>query len=160
MIVDELIYNRTATDVEELARLAEAIKAGTATSAQAQQYLNGVNKGAYGVSDLVRVENAVVYIRDRLQEFGYRVDLEIVGKWSKEYLPTQDDFRRYFNNIAIIRATLEEHKNSPPVPSSDISLFGYAEANAVEKILVDMEDLLNRIAAAWFYSNDIYSGEV
>lgn len=160
MIIDELIYNRTSVDVEEIAALAEAIKAGTATAEQVQQYLNGINKGAYGVSDLNRVETAVAYIRDRLRDFGYPISLSTVGEWSKERLPTSDDFNQYFANIAAIRAMLAEHKNSPPVPSSDISGFGYAEANAVEQILVDMEEILNRIATAWFYSNDIYSGEV
>jgi hypothetical protein len=160
MIINELIYNRTAPDVEAVAALAEAIKMGTATAEQVQQYLTGVNKGAYGVSDLERVETAVVYIRDRLRDFGYFLALTTVGGWSKERLPTPDDFSRYFANIAAIRAVLTEHKNSPPVPFSDISAFGYAEANAVEQILVDMEELLNRIAKAWFYSNDIYSGEV
>ena len=155
-----LITDRTAVDVDEVAALAEAIKVGTATAGQIQQYLNGVNKGAYGVSDLIRVETAMGYICDRLRDFGYPLVLLAVGEWSKDRLPTADDFNHYFANIAAIRAVLAEHKNSPPVPSSDISVFGYAEANAVEQILADMEELLNRIAAAWFYSNDIYSGEV
>lgn len=160
MIIDELIYDRTATDVSEVVALAEAIKAGVASPEQVQQYLSGTNKGAYGVSDLNRVETAVIYICEKLRNFGYTLVLTTVTDWSKEQLPAPRDFERYFANIAAIRAVLEAHKKSPPVPSSDIAKFGYVEANAVEQILVDTEELLNRIAESWFFLNDIYSGEV
>lgn len=155
-----LITDRAATDVNEAATLAEAIKVGTATAEQVQQYLTGTNKGAYGVPDLNRVEAAVIYMCDKLRNFGYTLVLATVTDWSKEQLPTPRDFERYFANIAAIRAVLEAYKKSPPVPSSDISKFGYVEANAVEQILADTEELLNRIAESWFFLNDIYSGEV
>jgi hypothetical protein len=34
------------------------------------------------------------------------------------------------------------------------------QANALEQILVDIDLILDRIKEAWFYANDIYSGEV
>lgn len=36
----------------------------------------------------------------------------------------------------------------------------YTVANNIEKILVDINQLLINMAADWFYSGEVYSGEV
>ena len=49
--------------------------------------------------------------------------------------------------------------NTPDVPA-DMESFTYQEANNIEKILLDIDTLLTGIEQSWFYSGDVYSGEV
>ncbi len=156
--LQNLITDRTQVDVAYCAQL--KAKGWHGMSDVEKNEWHASMKGAYNHTDLNRVEAAAAYINERIRDFGYSLDLVTHVTWSRENLPSSEDFERYFENIEKIRALLEEHKSSPPTPSADISMFGYEEANHVEQILLDMEDLLNRIAAAWLFSNDIYSGEV
>ena len=36
----------------------------------------------------------------------------------------------------------------------------WSGANDIERILLDVEQLINNMAAAWYYSGDLYAGEV
>lgn len=49
--------------------------------------------------------------------------------------------------------------STPPTPDSANNLT-WQEANNIEQILLDVDELLTRMAAAWFYSGELYAGEV
>ena len=154
-----LITDRTLTDVETVKKLAEAIKSGEATEAQVQEYLTVHQKGAYTYEDLNRVESAVVYVANRLKEFGYGTDIRPVETWSMENKPNKEDFDRYLWNIAQIRSAITVFKSTPTTPNSMVG-FDVDQANALEQILVDVDQILNKIQAAWFFLGDLHAGEV
>ena len=158
-MLENLITDRSPTDVEAVKELAEAIKHGTATEEQVQQYLNVHQKGAYTYEDLNRVESAVVYVANRLKEFGYGTDIRPVETWSVENKPNKADFDRYFGNVAQIRSAITVFKSTPVAPDS-IAEFDVNQANALEQILVDIDQILNNIQAAWFFLGDLYIGEI
>ena len=159
MIVDELITDRTPEDVEAVRSLTEAIKAGTATEEQLSEYLNVIQKGAYTYRDLNRVEEAVQYVAARLKEYGYLSDMLVARSWSVENKPNQEDFDRYFGNVATLRAAISVWANTPETPNS-INGFDVGKANALEQVLVDVNRVLDHMANAWFYSGDLYMAEV
>ena len=47
----------------------------------------------------------------------------------------------------------------PQVPP-DMDRLNYEEANDIEKILLAVDDAITRISKSWYYSGDIYAGEV
>lgn len=159
MIIESLITDRTLADVAAVSSLAEAIKNGTATEEQVQQYLNVHQKGAYNYTDLNRVEDAVAYVSERLKEFGYLPVLPVTKIWGVADKPNESDFTRYFGNVAMLRRAIAVWATTPVAPSS-VEGFGANEANALEQILVDVDLVLTRISQAWFYSGDLYSAEV
>ena len=154
-----LITDRTEQDVETVKQLAEAIKAGTATEEQVQQYLNVHQKGAYTYEDLNRVEAAVAYVAKRMREYGYLGELQTVEYWTMEDKPNQLDFERYLGNIARIRAAVTVWPSTPEAPDSIVG-FDVNKANALEQILMDVNQVLNKIQAAWFFLGDLHAGEV
>ena len=154
-----LITDRTAADVEAIANLSDSIKAGTATADEVRQYLNEINKGAYTYRDLNRVEEAVLYVSARLKECGYLELLPVVESWSVEDKPNVKDFERYLGNVARIRNAIAVWASTPNAPTSMVG-FDYNKANALEQILVDVDQILNLIKGAWFFSGDLYSAEV
>ena len=152
-----LITDRTAADVERYLTLRNKGFANL-TAAERTEWLSPM-KGAYNFTDLNRVEEAVQYLAEKLRERGYRVDVSTAKTWTMTSLPTLSDMNRYLNNIAVIRSAFATLSTTPQAPSS-IRNFTYKEANAIEQILVDVDQLLTNMMSVWFFSGDLYSGEV
>lgn len=159
MTLDEfnLITDRTQADVERFAELQAKGWRGM-TEDEKTEWETSL-KGAYNHTDMNRVESAVEYVANRLTEAGYVV-LPIVRKsWTGSDKPTLDDIKRYMKNIADIRAALTIFATTPEAPTTEKRLT-YQMANDMEQILKDVDDLISRMVSAYFYSNDLYSGEV
>ena len=158
-MLENLITDRSLGDVDAVKVLAEAIKAGTATEEQVRQYLDVNHKGAYTYRDMNRVEDAVYYVATRLKEYGYLRTLPPIRQWAVEDKPNLEDFERYFGNVATIRQAIAVWESTPEAPDSVVG-FDVNTANALERILVDVDQILNYMKDAWFFSGDLYSSEV
>ena len=159
MMLEHLITNRTQADVADVKSLAEAIKLGKATPEQVQQYLNVHQKGAYTYEDLNRVEAAVWYVVGEMKSCGYLQYLPVIQYWERDDKPNEEDFNRYFGNVAMLRSSIPIWNSTPEAPTGVVG-FDFHKANALEQILVDIELILEYMKQAWFYLGDVYSGEV
>lgn len=123
------------------------------------------DKGHYNASDLNRVNAACLTLAEKMRGYGYVVSISLPiiendrTEWLISDIPTAAQMAHYLQNVAKIRSVLDALPTTPEVPA-DMSGLTYQEANEIEQILVDVEILLNNMAAAWFYSGEIYSGEV
>lgn len=153
-----LITNRTQADVDRVAALAARVSAGTATAAEKTAWASDL-KGAYNASDLNRVGSAVAYVAGRLNGYGYAVAVSPKQDWTVSDIPTAGDMETYISDVAALRGAIAVMVSTPPTPDSASGLT-WQEANDIEQILTDVDDLLTRMAAAWFYSGDLYAGEV
>lgn len=100
-------------------------------------------------------------------------DVAISGttvSWTEEDIPTQADLETYLQNVVTIRGLLEVASGTPELPASMAGLT-VDGANAIEAALLAadaargamealMKDMINRTAAAWHFSGEIYAGEV
>ena len=152
-----LIMDRTAADVERYLTLRNKGFANL-TSAERTEWLLPM-KGAYNYTDLNRVEEAVQYVASRLRERGYRVDIAEAKVWTMSSVPTLADMNQYLNNVSVIRSAFATFATTPQAPSSIVG-FTYKEANDIEQIIFDVDKLLDNMMSVWFFSGDLYSGEV
>ena len=152
-----LITDRTQADVERHAELKAKGWQGMTDDEKAEWETS--LKGAYNYTDMNRVEKAVEYVSNRLTEAGYVVTPIVKKNWNGTDKPTFGDLQRYMKNIADIRAALTTFSTTPEAPSTEKKLT-YQMANAMEQILIDVDDLITRMIGAYFYSGDLYSGEV
>lgn len=152
-----LIMDRTAADVERYLTLRNKGFANL-TSAEKAEWLAPM-KGAYNYTDLNRVEEAVQYLAGKLRDRGYRVDIGTIKTWTMNSLPTMADMNRYLDNIRVIRSAFATLSTTPQVPTS-IAGLTYKEANDIEQIIFDVNKLLENMMSVWFFSGDLYSGEV
>ncbi len=158
-IIDSLITDRTQRDVDRVTELEDKINGGTATAAELQEYL-GSMKGAYNTADLNRVGNAILYLADWLNANGYPVKVTPKTDWvDNEVLQDAQELTHYLDQVQIIRGVLPLPGNTPTVPA-DVEQLTYQEANDIERILQTIEAMTKNMAAAWFYSGEIYAGEV
>ena len=158
-VIDNLITDRTSSDVSRWSELKSKGWSGMTESEKAE-WSAGM-KGAYKYTDLNRVNEAMVYLQNRLRGYGYLVDvvppvIEEGGTtrpyWAEGDIPTLSQMEQYLQNVSNIRAVLEVLQTTPPVPSDMVGLT-FEEANDIERILVDVETVINRVVAGFFRSN-------
>lgn len=120
--------------------------------------LSGYLKGAYTAEDKNRVGNAVNDLSERFYEAGYEMTQTAKTDWTDEAEPSENDLLTYLYLIGKIRDKIAVLESTPSVPA-DMRFFGYEEANNIEKILADVDLLLNNSQNAVFYSGELYGGE-
>ena len=151
-----LIYDRTQFDVDRVNALAEKGWAKM-TQSERDEWSAGM-KGAYNATDLNRVQAAVRYLKDRLESVGYGVNLSEQRTWTQQDTPNVSDLYKYLNDIATIRRVFNLLKTTPAAPNS-MAQFTYIKANAIEKILHDVDVLLSNMIASFVYSGEFFGGE-
>ena len=152
-----LITDRTQADVDRYTELKDKLWDGM-TEVEKAEWKTAL-KGAYNYTDLNRVEGAVEYVAGRLTEAGYVVAPVVKKNWTRTDKPTLADLKRYIKNIADIRAALATFETTPEAPTTGKRL-NFQMANAMEQILTDVDDLVSKMISAYFYSGELYSGEI
>lgn len=153
----DLITDRTAQDVQAVMTL--IAKGSTNWSEEERMlWLSGM-KGAYNATDLNRVESAVNYIADRYKIAGIFPVVVTKTTWTMDEFVSNEEAERYLQNIRVLRSRLPMPAGVPEVPA-DMNKFTYQEANNIEAVLVLIDSIITNIIAAWYYSGEIYCGEV
>lgn len=119
----------------------------------------GTPKGHYNATDLNRVGQAMQYVAERIVDMGGTCVVNPKTDWTMQDIPTEVQMAAYLSDLAVIRAAYAALPDTPTVPSS-MERMGYGAANDIERILQDVDTLLTNASAAWFYSGDLYGGEV
>lgn len=119
--IKALIYDRTALDVAEK-----------------------TDKGYYNATDLNRVQTAMKYIAERFNEYGYEITLNNSPVWSISDIPNQGQLSVYLSNLSKLRNVLNVLVTTPAVPP-DMEGITWQEANDIEKILADIDWILNQM---------------
>jgi len=187
MIIDELVIWRTAAHVQRRIQLG-SIAWQDMTPAEQDEFYNGVydeqlfdvtgeplfdisgeplivagntprRLGAYDYADLNRVESAVAYLSTLLVTLGYDASCVTKADWVESDIPTPAEYARYIGNIARLRAVLELSATTPTTPAT-MRYLTYGAANDIEQILRDVYQAIRRMTTSFFYSGEIYAGEV
>ena len=138
--MDELIYDRTAQDVE-----------------YALSHPDDVSflKGAYNYTDLNRVESWCQYLANLLTGYGYPVSIITKTNWTMEDFPTQANMERIRQNVQALK---NAYYSTTSMPTS-LENMTYDKANAIEKILNEIDTYSKNMIASFLYSGTFYSGE-
>ena len=113
----------------------------------------------YNITDLNRVGQAMRYVAARLRACGFDVVVTPRTDWVWTDRATPAAAKRYLNNLRLIRKALVLFASTPNVPSGKRP-FTADEANDIEKILIDAEDMVQRTMQGWYFCGDLYAGEV
>lgn len=116
-------------------------------------------KDHYEIEDLNRVGEAMQYVAARLRSCGWDVDVSPRTDWKWTDRVTLAEAQRYLRNLHKIKDALVLFANTPPLPG-DERPFDAEEANNIEKILLDVEAMVQLTIDGYLFSDDLYSGEV
>ena len=118
------------------------------------------DRSYYNATDLNRVESQTHYIETLLQMYSYfNSQLNCKQDWLMTDLPTQTQMRRYLNNIKQLMNAYYLKTTTPQLPP-DMDDLTIEEANAIERILYDMQILIENMVSQFNYSGELFSGEV
>ena len=148
--MERLIYDRTQKDVQRVAELDKKFRLGTITTAEVEEYLSGM-KGAYNATDLNRVGEVIEYIAERLKSAGYGFGLTVKKDWQISDVITVENTAYYLDAINTLRRWFVARKDTPDTPA-DLSGLTYTEANNIEKILFDIDELITKMIEQQYYS--------
>lgn len=154
----ELIFDRTQEDVQKVTELEKKFRMGTITDTEIEEYLSDM-KGAYNANDFNRVGAAIEYVAERLKNEGYGFGLSAKQDWQKSDIPTAKNTAYYLEAVNTLRRWFVTYKDTPETPA-DLNKLTYAEANNIEKILFDLDELITKMIAHKYYSGELYAGEV
>ena len=120
---------------------------------------NETDKGFYNASDLNRVGAAVEYIAGRFAALGYACPVTVKKDWLTSDAPTASQLETYRQNIVALRSRIAVMASTPEAPASMAGL-NYVKANNIEQILLDLDALITNITKSWYFSGELYAGEV
>ena len=160
-VMPDLITDRTDADVDEAKRLRDKLIAGEAlTDEESARYFAGI-RGAYNASDMDRVGAAVRYVANRLNAEGYGAYVSPKTDWHMADIVRQSDWNKYLDEVRHLRRKLTLMRTTPQITDGMYSgLKSYAEANAIEQILVDLDWMLTNIIRNYIYAGEVFAGEV
>lgn len=118
--LDDLIFDRTIEDIQNL-----------------------TDKAYIDYNDLNRVESAVKWVSYVLNRYGYRNTTHNKLNWQMNEFRTDADMERLRNNINAIRAAYYTPESTPLTPSK-ITYTSIYQANAIERIIYDLGELIEK----------------
>lgn len=143
-----LITDRTSSD-STYAKSFQGKMWSELSTEQKAEYLLGL-KGAYSYVDFNRVENAVSYISELLAAHGYPNTVNVKTDWTAEDIQNFKEIQRYIDNIAELKNKYYSNvEGDLPTTSNWLTIDG---ANYIEKVLVNIEDLLKNMEQYFVYS--------
>lgn len=156
-----LVTDRTVADVSRWLMLRNKGYANM-TVAERAEWDAAQMKGAYNPAyDMNRVGVALNSIRDRLAAANYLPSSVFAAKtnWTAADIPTAADLSAYLGHVETVRGAIALFATTPKTPANSGGL-DYQEANDIEKILFDIDQLIENMLAARFFCGELYGGEV
>lgn len=155
-IIDDLIYDRTAADVDAVKALRAKGLAGM-SAAEIAEYLAGM-KGSYNYMDLNRVGQALIYVAAELNANSFSVVVNPKTNWTITDIPTLAQMQQYLDDIAAIHDAVPMPTAAGSVPDS-MAYLDYKKANDIERILYYADKIANDIIAIFLRSGVWNSGD-
>lgn len=146
-IIDELIYDRTDEDIE-IARQCKRTNT---------PFPSDNLKFSWDNRALNRTEEAMEYVNEIFKELGYNASMRFKKDWTNEPI-TEDEANRYVRNLTILRNYLVLTSETPTAPTT-INGMTIERANEIEKIIYDINIMLENLMKIFRYADDVMAGE-
>lgn len=150
-----MIYDRTYEDVEKALEIVEnkIKKFETLTDDD----ISALERGFFTLETANRIESKQAEICPALAKEGYYTQASNhKTDWASDDVFYDTDFERIVGISTRIRKCMAMYEDTPSAPKAE---FYYTEINKIEKILVDIESLLEDLISHERECNTFYCGE-
>lgn len=153
---EHLITDRTQEDVKRVQELAK--KGIDQMSEDERAEWDTDLKGAYNASDLNRVGEALIVVRDRLRTHCIDVPAEVRTDYVVGEILTKELMDAYIESANAVWASVP---HSAPKPPSSINDLDYEGANNIEKVIIAVDDVLESREVGWIYADEeLFAGDL
>lgn len=139
-----MIYDRTLADVEEARRIRETKVKNFETLSQSE--IIALERGFLTNETLNRIENKQTELKNKLQNAGYWNNEIENSIWTEDDYFFLEDWQRILHNQNILKNSYYVYADTPQTPTEKIN---YTNLNAIEKLLVDIEAIIDEMKAQY-----------
>ena len=156
-VIDTLIFDRAESDITELHTLKD--KGFVNMTTEEQTKWNAGMKGTYNISDINRVNAAVTYLQQLLQDCGYHVTISVGTDLTNSDLYNETYCLNYLANIQNLIDGYFTMTETPSLPATTEDILTLTGANAIEKILHDIDYIIENMQAYYIHSGVATAGQ-
>ena len=149
-----MIFDRTQNDVDTaiLIRNTKVKKFEALTESD----INYLERGTITINTLNRIESKQHELKNLFNEMGYW-NTPITNKvWGENDIFNVDDFQRILDNTNVLRNAFFVYKDTPNTPPIS---YHWQDINALEKILYDLDVMINDVKSNYRECGTFESGE-
>jgi hypothetical protein len=149
-----MIFDRTQEDIEKAYELRSKLQNGDSLT---ESEIALLERGTLTINTLNRIEEKIIQLKPLLDEMDYRSKSISSRIWDYEDYFKQSDFERILQNIFNLRTASILYEDTPPVPENNYRK--YSVINDVERILYDLEEIINEILSNYRECGNTECGE-
>lgn len=136
-----MIYDRTMADVTTAISIrAEKVQKGVELT---ESDITALERGTLTYNTLNRIENKQEELKNLFYDMGYTTETIINKMWDSSGIYKQEEFDRLIENTEKLKRAFFVYSDTPIIPNNDYRQ--YNTINAVEKILYDLDVMINDI---------------
>ena len=149
-----MIFDRTQNDVDTAILLRDTKVKNFETLTESE--ISTLEKGMLTINTINRIENKQDELKNLFNEMGYW-NTPITNKtWGENDIFNADEFQRILDNTNVLRQAFFVYKDTPNTPP--ISYY-WDDINALEKILYDLDVMINDVKSHYRECGTFESGE-
>ena len=118
--------------------------------------LETLTKGTFNYTDLNRIEAKQEELKNLFNDIGYWNTPIINKTWSENDIFNEDEFQRILDNTNVLRRAFFVYKDTPNIPPIS---YHRQDINALEKILYDLDVMINDVKSNYRECGTFESGE-
>lgn len=149
-----MIYDRTQTDVTEAVRIRnEKVQSFQELT---ESEVETLEKGTLTTNTLNRIEDKQAELKALFNEMGYW-NTPITNKtWDYTQIFDETEFQRIIGNTDILRQAFFVYSDTPETPPA---AYHFEDINALEKILYDLDVMINDVKSLYRECGTFECGE-
>lgn len=150
-----MIFDRTQNDVDTASRLRRE-KVQTFQELTENEIAT-LEKGIITINTLNRIENKQEFLKELFNEMGYWNTPITIKVWNETQIFNVDEFQRIIDNTNVLREAFFVYTDTPNTPPVS---YHYNNINALEKILYDLDKMINDMKGRYRQCGTFQCGEV
>lgn len=149
-----MIFDRTQNDVDTAILLRDTkVKKFEALT---ESEITTLEKGTLTINTLNRIETKQEELKNLFNDMGYWNTPTTNKLWSENDIFNIDEFRRIIDNTNVLREAFFIYTDTPNTPPTS---FYWNDINALEKILFDLDVMINDVKSHYRECGTFECGE-
>lgn len=149
-----MITDRTQIDIDNALKIRDdKVKAFKVLS---ENDRNTLERGMLTINTLNRIEEKQAELKNLLIDIGYYSQALKNKTWTNNNMFTEKEFQRIINNEIILTTSFFLYKDTPKTLYVS---FDYENINSIEKILVDLDVMINDVKSNYRECGTFKCGE-
>lgn len=149
-----MIFDRNQNDVDTAVLLRDTKVKNFETLTESE--IATLEKGMLTINAINRIENKQEELKNLFNDMGYWNTPIINKTWGENYIFNADEFQRILENTNVLRRAFFVYKDTPNTPPIS---YHWQDINALEKILFDLDVMINDVKANYRFCGDFECGE-